>query len=395
MANQFQGAISAPTVVSGARAVSDVNATRVKVDVRDDILEYDPNANSLTLLTVKTTGRREVGQYQYYWQEKDRFPRDDRITAAATSAATSLTAANGGRFKQWDVVLVNRSGERLLVTAVSTNTLTVTRGLNSTAQAVLANDTVEVIGNAYVEGGDVGTAKSVQARMPFNYTQQIRTPFAYTGRDANTRMFGGKDPNIERRWQGVEHQISLEQTFWWGVRDTQTDATSGKLISFTGGLDYYVTTNSYDINSIAFNERNFTEALEVGMRDGRGGKLGKKTKVLFAGARYITEFETWAKNRLYYVPEDKVYGLDAMVFKSAHGKIILIDHPLFDGENADKAFLLDMNHVKYVFHTGRDTKLLKGRGGNGVDGETEEYMSDVGMEVSLERSHMKIFGLDV
>lgn len=395
MANQFQGAIAAPTIVSGIRAVSDVAATRVKVDVRDDILEYDPNANSLTLLTVKTTGRREVGQYQYYWQEKDRFPRDDSISVAATAAATTLTAANGARFKQWDVVLVNRTGERFLVTAVSTNVLTITRGLNSSAQAVLANDRVEIIGNAYVEGGDVGTAKSVQARLPFNYTQQIRTPFAYTGRDQHTRMFGGKDPNIERRWQGVEHQISIEQTFWWGVRDTQTDATSGKLISFTGGLDYYVTTNSYDINSISFNERNFTEALEVGMRDGRGGKLGKKTKVMFAGARYITEFETWAKNRLYYVPEDKVYGLDAMVFKSAHGKIILVDHPLFDGENADKAFLLDMNHVKYVFHTGRDTKLLKGRGGNGVDGETEEYMSDVGIEVSLERSHMKIFGLDV
>ena len=395
MANQFQGAIAAPTVVSGVRAVSDVNATRLKVDVRDDILEYDPNANSLTLLAVKTTGRREVGQYQYYWQEKDRFPHDDSITAAATASATSLTAANGGRFKQWDVVLVHRTGERFLITAVSTNTLTATRGLNSSAQAILANDKVEVIGNAYVEGGDVGTAKSVQARMPFNYTQQLRTPFAYTGRDQHTRMFGGKDPNIERRWQGVEHQISLENTFWWGVRDSQTDATSGKLITFTGGVDYYVTTNSYDINSIAFNERNFTEALEVGMRDGRGGKLGKKTKVLFAGARYITEFETWAKNRLYYVPEDKVYGLDAMVFKSAHGKIILVDHPLFDGENADKAFLLDMNHLRYVFHTGRDTKLLKGRGGNGVDGETEEYMSDVGMEITLERSHMKIFGLDV
>lgn len=395
MANQFQAPVSAPTVVSGARAVSDVNATRVKVDVRDDILEYDPNANSLTLLTVKNTGRREVGQYLYYWQEKDRFPREDTLSAAATAAATSLTASNGGRFKQWDVVLVTRTGERLLVTAVSTNTLTATRGLNSTAQAILANERVEIIGNAYVEGGDVGTAKSVQARLPFNHTQQIRTPFAYTGRDQHTRMFGGKDPNIERRWQGVEHQISLEQTFWWGVRDSQTDATSGKLITFTGGLDYYVTTNSYDINSIAFNERNFTEALEVGMRDGRGGKLGKKTKVMFAGARYITEFETWAKNRLYYVPEDKVYGLDAMVFKSAHGKVILIDHPLFDGENSDKAFLLDMNHVKYVFHTGRDTKLLKGRGGNGVDGETEEYMSDVGMEVSLERSHMKMFGLDV
>ena len=394
MANQFQGPIAAPTIISGARAVTDVNATRLKVDVRDDILEYDSNANALTLLTVKTTGRREVGQYQYYWQEKDRFPRDDRVgTTGYDSNDTSVVVVNGGRFKQWDVVLVVATGERLLVTAVSSNTLTVTRGLNNTNADIAASAELQIIGNAYVEGGDVGTSKSVQARLPFNYTQQVRTPFSFTGRDEKTRMFGGNDPNIERRWQGVEHQISIEETFIWGVRDTQTDSSSGKLISFTGGLDYFISTNSYDINNIDFNERNLTEALEVGMRDGKGGKMGRKTKVFFAGARYITEFETWAKNRLYYVPEDKVYGLDAMVFKSAHGKVILIDHPLFDGANADKAFLVDMNHVRYVYHVGRDTKLLKGRGGNGVDGETEEYMSDVGLEVSLERSCMKFFGL--
>jgi len=395
MANQFQGPITAPTIVTGIRAVTDVNAIRLKIDVRDDILEYDSNANALTLLTVKTTGRREVGQYQYYWQEKDRFPREDRVNAAAgyDNNDVSIVVDNGARFKQWDVVLVVVTGERLLVTAVSSNTLTVTRGLNGTQQNIDDNTELQIIGNAYVEGADVGTSKSVQARTPFNYTQQFRTPFSFTGRDAVTRMFGGNDPNIERRWQGVEHAISMEETFIWGVRDTQTDATSGKTISFTGGLDYYIATNSYDINNIDFNERNLTEALEVGMRDGKGGKLGKKTKVFFAGARYITEFETWAKNRLYYVPEDKVYGLDAMVFKSAHGKIVLIDHPLFDGANSDKAFLVDMNHVRYVFHVGRDTKLLKGRGGNGVDGETEEYLSDAGVEVSLERSHMKFFGL--
>lgn len=395
--SQFSGPITQPTVVSGTRAVTDITSVRLKVDVRDDILEYDPNANQLTLLVVKATGRREVGQYQFYWQEKDRFPRESQVNNSSgyAAGATSVVVDNGDRFKKWDVILFHRSKERALVTTVSSNTLTLTRNLNGSAQALNDNDKVEVIGNAYVEGGDVGTSKSVQERTPYNYCQQVRTPFSFTGRDQVSKLFGGKDPMLERRWQGVEHQISIEQTFWWGVRDSQTDATSGKLITFMGGVDYFVNTLQYDINNIEFNERNFTEALEVGMRDGRGGKLGKKRKVLFAGARYITEFETWAKNRLYYVPEDKIYGLDAMVFKSAHGKIMLIDHPLFDGENSDKAFLLDMNHIHYVSHVGRDTKLLKGRGGNGVDGETEEYMSDVSLEFSLERSHMKFFGLSV
>jgi hypothetical protein len=396
MANQFQGAITDPTVVTGARAVSDIVSTRVKLDVSDDILEYDPNANSLTLLSTKLRRKREVGQYQFYWLEKDRFPRDDAIgTTGYDADDTSIVVVDGTKFAKWNVVLNHRTKERFLVTAVVTNTLTAVRGLNSTAKAMNAGDKLEIIGNAYVEGGDVGTAKSVQERAIFNYTQQLRTPFTFTGRDMKTRMYGGSDPDLERRWQGVEHAISIEQTFWWGVRDTQTDSTSGKLITFSGGVDNFVTTNAWDLNAVKFNERNLTEALEVYMRDGRGGKLGRKTKYAFMGARYITEIETWAKKQLYYVPSDKIYGLDAMVYKSAHGRIFLIDHPLFDGENADKAFLLDLNHLRYVYHTGRDTKLLKDRGGNGVDGETEEYMSDVGMEVALERSHSKWFNLEV
>jgi hypothetical protein len=396
MATKYSADITAPTIVTGARAVSDVESTRLKIDISDDILQYDPNANSLTLLSVKMNGKREVGQFQFYWLEKDRMPRADTVGATGYDADdTSIVVSNGGRFRKWDEVLVESTGERFLVTAVSTNTLTVTRGLNSSGKVLAAGSNLRVIGNAYVEGGDVGTAKSVKAVPIYNLCQQVRTPFSFTGRDQVTRMYGGNDPDIERKWQGVEHSISIEQIFWWGYRDTQTDATSGKNITFAGGVDQYVQTLEWDINQTEFNERNLTESMEVGFRWGRGGRQGKKSKTLFSGCRYITEIEGWAKNRLYYVPSDSIYGLDAMVYKSAHGKIVLIDHPLFDEENADKAFLMDLNHLKYVYHVGRDTKLLKDRGDNGVDGSTEEYLSDISLELKAERSHMKFSNLPV
>jgi hypothetical protein len=396
MATKFSADITAPTIVTGTRAVTDVEAKRLKLDISNDILQYDPNANSLTLLSVKMNGKREVGQYQFYWLEKDRMPRTGTVSTTGYDADdTSILVTDGGIFRKWDVVLVNATGERFLVTAVSTNTLTVTRGLNSSGKTLAAGSKLQVIGNAYVEGGDVGTAKSVKSVPIYNLCQQIRTPFSFTGRDMVTRMYGGNDPDLERKWQGVEHAISLEQSFWWGYRDSQLDSASGKYITFLGGVDQYVQTLEWDINDTDFNERNLTESMEVGFRWGRGGRMGRKTKTLFAASRYITEIEGWGKNRLYYVPSDKVYGLDAMVYKSAHGKIVLIDHPLFDGENADKAFLMDMNHLRYVYHTGRDTKLLKDRGDNGVDGETEEYMSDVSLELKAERAHMKFSGLSV
>ncbi len=399
MASKYQNAITDPTMVTGARAVTDIVAKRVKADVSDEIFEYDPNANSLTLLTTKLRRKREVGQYRYDWLEKDRAPRDDAINASSGYDAddTSFVVDDGTKFYKWAVVLNHRTKERFLVSDVSSNTLTVVRDIGGTAAAVDDNDKLEILGTAYVEGADVGTAKSVVERNEYNYTQQVRTPFKFTGRDMKTKLYGGADPMTERKWQAVEHAISIEQIFWWGVRDSVQDATSAKYITFTGGADWGINTNYWDINGIEFNERNLTEFMEVAMRDGRGGKLGSKKKFLFASARYITEVEMLAKSgdRLKYVPSDKVYGLDAMVYKSAHGKIFLIDHPLFDGENSDKGFLMDLNHSRYVYHVGRDTALLEGRGDNGVDGETEEYLSDVGYELTLERSCSKLFKLPV
>lgn len=377
-----------PTQVTGARAVTDINSVRVKIDVSDKIFQYDPNANALTLLITKARKKRKVSQYQFYWLEKDRYPRYDAVNYAAgySATATSIVVDDGTKFFANALVYVPRTQERFYVTNVSSNTLTVTRGIGTSAAALVDNDVLEIISTAYVEGGDVGTAKSVAEREIYNYTQIIRTVWAYTGRDEHTSMYGGKDPATERRWQAVEHALNIEKAMWWGKRDSKQIAASGKYTTFMNGVHAYVNQNVWDVNGIPFTERSFTEWLEFAMRYGDGGKMGNRKKFLFCSPRFITEIEQWAKDRLYYHDSTKTYGLDATTYRSAHGKIMLIEHPLFE-EQGDIAFLLDLNHVRYVYHQGRDTTLLRGRGGNGIDGETEEYLSDVSLQVEMSAAH--------
>jgi len=397
---KFPAVAFTPTVVSGVRGVgTDIVSTRIKPDVADEIFTYQPNSNAVCLLLTQARKKRKVSQYTYYFLSKDRLPARDRINLAAGYDAddVSFVVDNGDRFKARDIVMNTRTMERFLVDSVSSNTLTIhTRGLGSTALPMLDNDELEVVGNAYAENADVPTAKSIQEEAVYNYTQTIRTSMSFSGRDLNTDMYGGRDFTTEEKWQSSQHSQQIEKAFLWGVRHSVADSTSAKTITTTGGVHYYIqNSNEWDLNGVAFNERNVVEYLEEAMRYGKGGRGGKKTKWLFAASRYITEIESWGHDRLRYVPSTDVYGLNAKVFQSFHGKIFLVDHPLMEGENADKAFLLDMNHLRYVYHQGRDTALLRNRQGNGVDGVTHEWRSDVGLEITLPHAHGFLRGISL
>ena len=61
------------------------------------------------------------------------------MTDGITATGFTLTVANGSLYLVDDVVVVNQ--ERMLITAISTNDLTVTRGYDGTSQTIHANST--------------------------------------------------------------------------------------------------------------------------------------------------------------------------------------------------------------------------------------------------------------
>jgi hypothetical protein len=379
-----------PTIISGQRAVTDENSTRVKADVSEEIYSYDPNANSLTLLSTKLRNKRKVTQYAFNWLEKDRLPRQTTIATGATAAQTGtavVAAGDGSKLYPRAFIMNIDTGERMLVTSVSTDTPTLVRGIGGLgAFPISVGDRIEILGSAYEEGADVGSARTVQTRNVEQYTQIIRTPVQFTGRDENTDMYGGNDKMTERKWVAVEHAVSVERNFWWGTKHSAVMSGDDKYTTYMNGVHQYVKNNEWDLNGVPFTERSFTEYLEYAMRHGKGGKMGRKQKFLFCAPRFVTELESFARDRMQVLPSSEVFGLEITAFKSSHGKVFLVEHPLFE-ERGDIAFLLDMNHIKYCYHQGRDTKLLENRGGNGVDGTTEEYLSDLAIQVELGEAH--------
>ncbi|OFX02426.1 MAG: hypothetical protein A3E78_01995 [Alphaproteobacteria bacterium RIFCSPHIGHO2_12_FULL_63_12] len=387
-----------PSIVTGNRDPGGTVSQRIIADVQDEIHLYMPTSAPLTALTAMLRKKRETTQYAFDWLEKDEFPRTVELAGAETSATTTLDVKTG----QGDRVAANfilrnrRTGEQVLVTSVATDALTVVRAIgDTTGQDMLAGDQLDFLRAVYKDGATIGTLKSIKEDRQYNYTEIIRTPFGFTGRQMNTDLYGGKDPLTEKKWHGIEHAKSIELAFLFGKRHTRTPDT---IQSMTGGVEYFVKTNIWDLNSQKPTERAFVEYLEFAMKYGRGGsneRGGDATKYLFCSRRWLTEIEFWAKDRIQYRNVDKRVGLKVGQYDTSHGTVMLVMDPILTDAYADYAFLLDLNHVRYAYHQGRDTKLLDNRQDPSLDGEQLEYMTDFGAQIELEAAHGVMKGLPI
>lgn len=87
----------------------------------------------------------------------------DAPVVAAADTATTLTVANGGLFRAGDILRMTSSGEAMMVTSVSDNLLTVTRGLGSVMPAPIhRGDGVVLVAGAVEEAGPWGPWKDDQ-----------------------------------------------------------------------------------------------------------------------------------------------------------------------------------------------------------------------------------------
>ena len=140
--------------VSGVRSTANINTQRRAFDYSNELYLVDPDNAVLALFTRKLNKKGTVDP-EYRWFDKTQPSRTDSVNNGAgyNSSATSIVVANGDKFRAGDVVNVPVTGEQMRVTAVSTNTLTVSRGWGQTAAASLTDaDVLVIIGNANAEG---------------------------------------------------------------------------------------------------------------------------------------------------------------------------------------------------------------------------------------------------
>lgn len=394
-------AIPNQTVIRARESTENVPAARRIKDVSRKIHKLDPDAAPFTLL-LQLAKSEECAEPQFHWIEEELAAKWSQVNAGAgyASGITAIVVDHARYFSVGDIVNVVRTGEKMRVTAVdtTTNTLTVVRGVGSTvAAAMLDNDDLQIIGNAYAEGSPLGLEKSNIEAYLYNYVQIFRHVYGETGTQAATTGYTGKTRPRLRARKSIEHKMDIERSALFGERAIDTTNPNNPR-RYTGGALYYITDNVLDAGGALTAAEVWTWLQGVFQHLTEGGD----SRTLFASPLIVTVMDQFALTtgnvQVNWAPRDKTFGLSVKQWSTSHGGFSIIKHRLLDNGLGGSGYgghglLLDPSQWGYRHLPGRNTQLRVDVGNPGDDGYSDEFLTECGWKVSLSKSQGVLKGV--
>lgn len=366
--------------------------TRRTRDVSPSVIQLEPDAGPLTTILMKLN--KEVAtDYKFEWIEDQLLPRFDILAANLTSSATTMTVTNYAYFRAGDIVRVNQGELILIVTTPSSTTVTIKRGFGETvAAAVTATATTQlhILSNCFEDGATVGSFLSTVRVPQYNYTQEMRHPFSVTNRNMATEQFGQKDLESEQAKQLVEHKKSIEYALILGERYLDTSATNYR--STTRGILKWISTNAKSAGG-TFTEDEMEDFLRICFR------YGSKKKMVICSPKLIQIINGFGRSKLQTRSDDSTYGITMTQYKNAGRVVELVENVLMTNDSlsdlssiAGMGILVDIADLKLRYLQGALTVLKENIQDPSAHARTDEYTSDVGLQLAQEKKHGYVYG---
>ena len=358
-----------------------LDTERRTIDIANEIARYLVEENPW--LTILLQSRKETtSDPEFKWWEEDVYGYWTQINfVAGYPLGTELTFAVDDEtlFAPKDIVKVPRTGEVMQVVSTDpAHTITVAaRGYGETAGAAMVNDDYFLnLGNAMEENSTAPAQKIKQPTKLFNYTQISRTPFGASRTVQQSRQVTTEQERSRlTRDKSLDHRLALERAYLFGER--KEDALGKRRL--TRGVLKFITTNVYDASGELTQAEFDKEVCEPVF------KYGKKTKVMACSARMVSIVNGWAIQKLEVSQGAKEYGLDLREYVSPHGRLLLAPCRTFEQYYAYHSAIFDMPNI--WLRTLQDTVLNRNIQPNDADGFIDEYLTEAGIQVRLEKAH--------
>lgn len=380
--------------IRSASSTGNVNTAAVVIDMDEKVFHLEPSSTPLTkLMTMVKSNVRTVTNPKFQILRQELIGRRTTVGAAGYASTTSNTAvpvADSSIFSVLSMVENIQSGEHMRVISIDSATqITVERQQGSvSAGAGSSGDTLIRLGSSYAEGADVGTPNVRTLDDEYNYCQIYRLPFGVHNTMKATKLYSGPELDRLRGEAGIEFALDIEHSFLFGQRGAVT-LTGNQPRRMTRGLLRTLSTNVYAAGG-ALSESNFElNFLESLFR------YGSDTKVLLASARLISVLDAFGRSKLQIDEQMSTkLGVNVKEYISGHGVLKVIKHKLLEGNTySGYGIAVDPKYLRMAVLQGRNTKLLTNRQSPGVDGVIEEYLAEVGLDVTQEKVHGVITGV--
>jgi len=192
------------------------------------------------------------------WLEDELADWTDTLAASCTSNATTLSVTDGSLHHVGDVLLID--AEKVWVSAISTNTLTVTRNYGGTQASHASDATITRLFNARLEGADASYDRAVaDIAAPYNYTQVLQDDLKVTRTQAKLAQYGIADYfDYQASKRMEELVIQMDQAFFYGERKAGSATTPRAF----GGIETFVTTNTTSLSGAALDWGDIKDAIQ-------------------------------------------------------------------------------------------------------------------------------------
>ena len=299
-----------------------------------------------------------------------------------TSGDTTFTVDTYTNIVPGDLVRVDRTGEVIMVaTTPSGTSVTVVRGVGTVAAAALLdNDDMFTIGNAFEEGSVRPSAVAILADRYVNNTQIFRNSWAVTKTAAAIPQIAGAGYISESKQDcAALHAMAIEKALFFGQKFMGTKngqplhTMEGIIARVTAAASGNITTLGATTNWTQL-EAALDKTLET-VTDPKGGNI----RTMFVGGTARRVMHNIARlNATYQIQTTETsWGLQLDMVRTPRGTFEMIEHPLFNAYGsastwAKMAIVADLNAFSLAYLRKTSDAGYNASGAlvdNGVDAE--------------------------
>lgn len=360
------------------------------VDMQDEFRMLTVDEAQFSTITNRLPTKPAIRE-KVNWLEDDYVPDRSTIGTAVLvgDAAMAVATGTGTYFAKYDLWRNTTTGEVVEVTTTpAADSVAITRSIGRIPAAGMSvGHELIRIGSAYPQWGDLGDIKIVKRILGYNQTQIYRTPLGFAGTEIEIETYGEGDPMHEITKKAVEHQMLLENSWFFGARDFVVASPNSK--GYMGGMYEFVQTNVFPAQGAmtrAKIDTRLTAAFQYGTND----------KVIFAApqpAAWLSGLV--ADNWVQAPPGTRVYNskVDGFISGAYGTNVPIIVKKQWGrygatGEGIGTMMMIvDMGYVRRRPMRNRGTQLLRNRQSPGRDGVIHEYLTETSMEVAQELTH--------
>lgn len=294
--------------------------------------------------------------------------------AGYTNVATTFTLDTTANLLPGMIMRVERTGENLIINTVPTATsITVTRQVGTVvAAALLDNDMLYQVGNAFEEASVRPVANAIIPVRITNFTQIFRNTWAISGSAKATSVIAGDSTDAENRQDCASfHAADIEKAIFFGQK-SQGQRNGQPFRTMDGLLNMIETPSNYPpsyggvVNSFtAGATTNWSQLLAFldGVFDQATDPKGSAERVLFVGgsAKLVIN-EIGRLNGTYQLVDGMTnFGLNFSTLTTPRGKFRIVEHPLFNTNIvwSRMAVAVDLPTFRLAYLSGRKTTNLE------------------------------------